>query len=86
MDSHDRRNVQRIIRLLAREWNCPTWRVTHIIQQSIDKSWGIAMLDPERKALWDQYFPDGKPTPEQYILWLGHAHERNETMPYLLVD
>jgi len=86
MDSHDRRNIQRVIRLLARDWHCPTWRVNLIIQQLIDKNWEISMLYPERKALWNQYFPGGKPTVEEYILWLGRAHERNETMPYLLID
>ena len=86
MDSQDRRNVQRIIRVLAKDWKCPTWNVIRIIQQEIDRNWEKSMQDQEKKALWDQYFPDGKPTSELYILWLGRAHERGETMPYLFTD
>lgn len=50
----------------------------------IDESWEKAMSDPEEKALWDKYFPCGKPTPVQYILLLGHAHEKGEEIPLLL--
>lgn len=84
MDQHDSRNVQRVFRMLAAEWNCPVWEVERTIQGSIDRGWEKAMGDPEEKALWDKYFPNGKPTPSQYILWLGHAHEDGEDMPYLL--
>lgn len=54
------------------------------IRHTINRSWDNAMLDPEAKALWQKYFPKGKPTPNQYILRLGHAHENGEDMPYLL--
>lgn len=86
MDLHDSRNVQRVLRTMAVEWGQPVWKVRHIIQQSIDNSWETAVLDPEAKALWDKYFPNGKPTPDQYILRLGHAHETGEDVPYLLKD
>ena len=86
MDLHDRRNIERVKRWIAKKWNLPLWRVSLIIQGAIDHSWEIAMLDPEKKALWDKYFPDGKPTSDEYILWLGHAYERGETMPYLFED
>lgn len=86
MDRHDSRNVQRVFRTMAAEWRCPVWMVERIIQQTIDHSWEKAMLDPEAKALWEKYFPNGKPTPDQYILRLGHAHEEGEYMPYLLEE
>ena len=83
MDLHDSRNVQRVLRTIAAQWRVPVWKVTHIIQQTIDQSWEKAILDSEAKALWDKYFPNGKPTPEEYILRLGHAHEIGENVPYL---
>lgn len=86
MDSHDSRNVRRVLRRLSAEWCCPIWAVERMIQQNIDRSWEKAMSDPEAKALRDKYFPDGKPTPEQYILWLGHAHENRKVVPRLLDD
>ncbi len=84
MDTHDRANVNRVLRHLSQEWGQPVWKVKHIIQQSIDQSWAEAMLDANKKALWEKYFPDEKPSSEQYILLLGHAHEHNEDIPYLL--
>ncbi len=86
MDLHDSRNIRRVLHIMSAEWGQPVWKVKHIIQQAIDQRWEKAMLDPEEKALLDKYFPDGKPTPEQYVLWLGHAHEKGEDMPYLLED
>lgn len=86
MDLHDSRNVQRVLRTMARNWGYPVWMVKRIIRNTIDKSWELAQLNPEDKALWDKYFPNGKPTPEQYILHLGHARERGEEVPYLLKD
>lgn len=83
MDLHDSFNVQRVFRALAVEWGCPVWMVRQIIQQTIDRSWEKAMSDSKAKALWDKYFPSGKPTPDQYILLLGHAHESGETVPFL---
>ena len=84
MDLHDFLNVRRIFRMLAKEWGCPVWVVKSIIRQGIDKSWEEALHDPEDKALWEQYFPNGKPTPNEYILRLGHAHEKGEKVPFLL--
>lgn len=84
MGLHDSSNVQRVFRAMAREWGCPVWMVKRTIEQSIDRSWEKAMSDPEAKALWDQYFPNGKPTAEQYILRLGRAHETGEQIPFLL--
>lgn len=86
MDLHDSRNVNRVLRGMAREAGCPVWFIKRMISESIEKSWNVAILDPEQKALWDKYFPNGKPTPEEYILHLGHAHEKGEDVPYLLKD
>lgn len=86
MNAHDRTNVNRVLQHLSREWMQPVWKVIHLIQQSIDRSWEEAMLDADKKALWDRYFPNGKPTPEEYILLLGHAHEENVDIPYLLKE
>lgn len=86
MNIHDFLNVRRVFRRMAAEWGCPVWMVKQTIRQLIDQSWEKAMPDPEEKALWDKYFPNGKPTPDQYILRLGHAHENGETVPYLLKD
>lgn len=84
MDLHDSRNVRRVFRTMAEDWGCPVWVVRRTIQQTIDRNWEKAMSDSEAKALWDKYFPSGKPTPNQYILRLGHAHENGENIPFLL--
>ena len=85
MDSHERRNVNRVFRTMAREWGCPVWMVKLTLQRAIDVSWENAMQDPEAKALWDKYFPNGKPTPDQYILFQGRKFENGEDMPELLI-
>lgn len=84
MDLHDYRNVRRVLRGLAAQWKCPVWVARWTIRKHIDQSWERAQADPEAGQRWNKYFPEGKPTPEQYILWLGHAHERGEEMPFLL--
>lgn len=84
MDLHDYLNVRRVFRTMAAEWGCPVWLIKWMLRRMIDKSWEKAMSDPEEKALWDKYFPCGKPTPVQYILLLGHAHEKGEEIPLLL--
>lgn len=86
MDLHDYSNVKRVLRTMSREWRVPVWKVEQIIQESIDKTWEKALSDPERKNLLDTYFPAGKPTPHQYILRLGQAHEGNEHIPPLMED
>lgn len=86
MDLHDYMNIRSILRMMAMEWGCPVWMVKRVIRQTIDRCWEKAMLDPQEKALWDKYFPSGKPTPDQYILRLGHAYETGEAVPYLLKD
>lgn len=86
MDLHDYLNVRRVFRALATEWQCPVWMVKLIIRAAIDRSWEKAMYVPEDKALWDEYFPGGKPTPGQYILMFGHAYERGEQAPFLLKE
>ena len=50
------------------------------------RCWAKAVSDPEAKALWERYFPKGRPTPEQYILRLGQAQETGEEMPWLLKE
>lgn len=84
MDLHDYLNVRRVLKLLSREWRCPIWTVKLIIQNNLDKTWTNAQGDPELTARLDKYFPNGKPTPEGYILRLGHAHETGEEIPYFL--
>ena len=86
MDLRDFLNVQRVLKVMAREWRCPVWAVRRTIRSNIDQSWEKAKDHPEEKALWDLYFPKGKPKPEEYILWLGHAHENGEQMPFLLKE
>ena len=86
MDLRDHWNIRRVYRAMAAEWGCPIWAVKRIIRRSIDRSWEMAVSDPQAKALWSKYFPKGKPTPDQYILRLGHAHENGEDVPYLLGD
>ena len=84
LDLHDFMNVQRVFRTLAAEWGCPVWAVKRTIRRIIDQNWERAMSDPEAKAMWDAYFPTGKPTPDQYILRLGNAHENGEDMPFFI--
>lgn len=83
MNLHDYLNVRRVLKTMAAEWGCPVWVVKLTLRRIIDQSWEKAMIDPEAKTLWDTYFPSGKPTPNQYILRLGHAHEKGEDVPYL---
>lgn len=85
MTLRDYLNVRRVFRTMAAEWGCPVWVVKKTIRCIIDRNWESALSDPETKALWDKYFPNGKPTPDEYVLWLGHAHEKGEEMPYLLI-
>ena len=75
MDLYDYLNVRWVFRAIASEWKCPAWMVKMTIRRMINETWERAMSNPEEKALWDKYFPIGKPSPEQYILLLGHAHE-----------
>jgi len=84
MDAHERRNVNRVFRTMAREWGCPVWMVRQTIQKAIDQSWENSMHNSEARAVWCKYFPDGKPTPEQYILFQGRKFETGEDMPELL--
>lgn len=86
MDLHDYLNVRRVFRTMASEWKCPVWVVKATIRRMINNCWEKAMSDPDEKALWDKYFPSGKPTPDRYILMLGHAHERGEEIPVLLKE
>ena len=84
MDLHDYLNVRRTFRMLAKQWGCPVWLAKWTVRRHIDQSWEAAREDPEAMQLRNKYFPTGKPTPEQYILRLGHAYERGDEMPYLL--
>lgn len=84
MNRLDQRNVQRVMRKIASEWRCPVWKVERTIGSAIDRCWEAARSKPDEKELWDTYFPEGKPTPKQYILLLGHAHESGEKIPELL--
>lgn len=84
MDLHDYLNVRRVLRTMAAEWGCPVWVVKLTIRRTIDEAWEKSRSDPEAVATWEKYFPQGKPTPEQYILRLGHAHENGEDVPYML--
>lgn len=86
MNLHDYINVRRVFRVMAAEWKCPVWIVKATIHKIINSCWQQAMSNPEEKALWDKYFPNGKPTPYQYILRLGRAHETGEDMPFLFKD
>jgi len=72
--------------MMAKEWNCPVWLVKRTVQHIINKNWERAQSIPEDKARWDMYFPDGKPTTEQFILQKGRAFERGEEMPMLFRD
>ena len=86
MDLYDYLNVRRVFRTIASEWKCPAWVVKMTIRRMINEGWEKAMSNPEEKALWDKCFPKGKPTPEQYILLLGHAHESGEEVPFLFIE
>ena len=84
MTLHEYVNVRRVFRHMAAQWGCPVFAVKRTIRKTIDDAWEKAKSDPEAKELWGKYFPDGKPTPNQYILLLGRAKENGETVPYLL--
>jgi len=76
-------NVRRVFRWMASEWKCPVWVVRVTIRRMINESWERLPSHPEEKARWEKYFPNGKPTPDQFILLLGRAHERGEEIPFL---
>lgn len=84
MDLHDYLNVRRVLRLLAREWGVPVFVAKATIRRCLDETWDSAQGDPEAAARLAHYFPEGKPTPEGYILRLGRAKETGEVVPYLL--
>ena len=84
MKIYDFLNVQRVLRTIARQWDCPVWQAKRRIRCAIDQSWEMADSNPDEKGVLDFYFPQGKPTPEQYILRLGQAHEHGEPVPHLL--
>ena len=86
MNLRERRNLARAFRMLARDWHCPIWMVNLFIQRAIDESWEKAAYNPQLKALWDKHFPNGKPTPEEYILFQGRKFEKGEEMPELLCE
>ncbi len=84
MDLHDFINVRNVFRMIAAEWGCPVWMVKSIIRRTINRCWAQAMQDPEAKVLRNKFFPKGKPTPKQYVLMLGYAHETGDVIPDLL--
>ena len=84
MDHQDARRVRRVLRTIAAQWGYPVWKVESTIAQSIDQAWEDSQNDPTMKARWDYYFPNGKPTPQEFILRLGRAQETGENIPYLL--
>lgn len=84
MDLHDYLNVRRVLRTMAAQQGIPVFVVKMTIRRAIDEAWEKSRSDPEAVATWDRYFPQGKPTPEQYILRLGYAHENGEDVPYML--
>ncbi len=86
MNLHEYRNVRRVLRTMAVQWNCPVWMVKRVIRRSINKTWKQAMSNLEEKARLNQYFLKGKPSPNQYILRLGQAYETGEDIPFLLTE
>lgn len=82
MDLHDFLNVRRVLGILAMQYGCTVREFKERTQKMIDRNWENAQSVPEEKALWDKYFPEGKPTTEQFILCLGQAHEKGEEMPF----
>ena len=86
MDLHDYLNVRRVFRTMASEWGCPVWVVKGTIRRIIDRNWARAQDDPKEKAVWDTHFPQGKPTPNQFVLRLGHAWEKGEVLPFFFKE
>lgn len=86
MTIHDYLNVCRVYRRISAEWGRPVWTVKATIQGMIDRSWEIIQSDPTEKALWDTYFPQGKPATDPFFLLLGHAYKREEEIPYFLKE
>lgn len=83
MDICESRNVHRVFQALSAQWGCPIWLVKRFIKFNIDESYENAKFDPEAQVRWDTYFPNGKPTPDQYVLRLGKAYENGEDIPLL---
>lgn len=84
MNLHDYLNVRKVFRIMAAEWDCPVWVAKCVVQYSIDQKWKTAVYDSQLNAHLHKYFPDGKPTVDQYILRLHRARKNGEDVPFLL--
>ena len=86
MDKHTKANVMRVLRRLGREWGMYPEQVYRHIQQLIDESWTNSMAQGNEKKheLWLRYFPNGKPTVEEYFIWYAGEQEAGRQPPYLL--
>lgn len=62
-----------IFQAIAKQYGTTPEEVRREIQASIDEAWSTADLAVMKRQR--ELFPDGKPTPEQFILTLA-AHEK----------
>ena len=84
MGYYDDSKIQNMYQIITEKTGQPEWLVGIILCYGIERSWEIAEQDLELKILWEKYFPKGKPTPEEYLLWLAQAQESGEDIPFLL--
>ena len=77
--------VQRVLQDMAARDGGAVLEVRLSIQEAINEAWANSRSDPEAKAAWDKYFPDGrKPSVEQFIVHLGRRLSAGENPPYLI--
>lgn len=67
MKLRDKIRARQTIRTTARRFGISPAQSRADMQQAIDVGWERSQNDPEAKAYWQQLFPAGKPTVEEFI-------------------
>ena len=65
------KNMKSIFKEVAQKTNSTDKAVKSDIQEAIDAAWNSK--DPSVKAFQRRLFPNGKPTPEEFILVMGNV-------------
>ena len=73
------------IRLAAAQFGKTEAEFRSVMRKSLDDTWEKSRSDPELKIIWDFYFPNGKPSVEEFFVHLatvsGYGEENSENDP-----
>ena len=72
MKWNDKIRAKKTIRATSRHFGVSPAQSRAEMQQAIDIGWERSQNDPAAKAYWQQLFPAGKPTVEEFIAVLGN--------------